>query len=169
MNSFIPRAALLLIACTIAACATGVARRTARDEAEDRAVLLRLHAEQRTAHLERRADLLVAGQADTLWNVSGGQVAARPREQARASFQRYFDASTFAAWDDLAPPRIQISPDGRMAYVIVEKRVHVTITPSGSGAAWVERVRYAWLSVYEKIDGKWQMTAIASTERPDST
>jgi hypothetical protein len=30
-------------------------------------------------------------------------------------------------------------------------------------------VRYGWLSVYEKIDGRWRMTAIASTERPDST
>ena len=169
MTSFLPRAALLVIASTIAACATGVGRRTARDDAEDRAVLLRLHAEQRTAHLERRADLLVASQAETLWNVSGGQVTARPREQARASFQAYFVASTFAAWDDLAPPQIHISPDGRMAYVIVEKRVHVTITPSGSAAARVARVRYAWLSVYEKIGGRWLMTAIASTERPDST
>ena len=146
-----------------------MARRTAGDEAADRAALLRLHAEQRTAHLQRRADLLVAGQADTLWNVSGGRVSAGSRDRVRASFQAYFDASTFSAWDDLAPPRIRISADGRMAYVIVEKRVHVTMAPSGGGAAAVERVRYAWLSVYEKIDGRWQMTAIASTERPDST
>jgi hypothetical protein len=146
-----------------------VARRTASDDAADRAELLRLHAEQRTAHLEHRADLLVAGQADTLLNVSAGRVSARPREQARASFQAYFDASTFSAWDDIAPPRIRISADGRMAYVIVEKRVHVAIAPSGGGAPVVQRVRYAWLSVYEKIDGRWRMTAIASTDRPDST
>jgi len=170
MTSLLPRTALVLaVASAIAACATGAARRTAADEAEDRAALLRLHAEQRTAHLQHRADLLVAGQADTLWNVSGGQVTAGPRERVRASFQAYFDASTFAAWDDLAPPRIHISPDGRMAYVIVEKRVHVTTAPSGSRTATVERVRYAWLSVYEKIDGRWLMTAIASTDRPDST
>jgi len=144
-------------------------RRTASDEAADRAALLRLHAEQRTAHLEHRADLLVAGQADTLWNVSSGRISANPREQARASFQAYFDASTFSAWDDVTPPQIRISADGRMAYVIVDKRVHVTITPSRGGAPVVQRVHYAWLSVYEKIDGRWQMTAIASTERPDST
>lgn len=168
MTSFLRRTAALLTA-TTAACATSVARRTAGEEAADRAALLRLHAEQRTAHLQRRADLLVAGQADTLWNVSAGRVSAGPRERVRASFQAYFDASTFSAWDDLAPPRIRISADGRMAYVIVEKRVHVTIAPSGGGAAVNQRVRYAWLSVYEKIDGRWQMTAIASTERPDST
>ncbi|HKN66896.1 MAG TPA: nuclear transport factor 2 family protein [Gemmatimonadaceae bacterium] len=169
MSSFLRRAAQLLTATTIAACASGGMRRTASDEAADRAALLRLHAEQRTAHLEHRADLLVAGQADTLWNVSGGRISANPRERARASFQAYFDASTFAAWDDVTPPRIRISADGRMAYVIVDKRVHVTITPSRGGAPVVQRVHYAWLSVYEKIDGRWQMTAIASTERPDST
>jgi len=166
---FLRRVAPLLTVATIAACASGLARRTAGDEAADRAALLRLHAEQRTAHLLHRADLLVAGQADTLWNVSSGRVSPGPREQVRASFQRYFDASTFSAWDDIAPPRIRISADGRMAWVIVEKRVHVTIAPSRGGAPVVQQVRYAWLSVYEKIDGRWQMTAIASTERPDST
>lgn len=168
VTSFLRRAAPLFAAATIAACAPAVARRTASDEASDRAALLRLHAEQRTAHLEHRADLLVAGQADTLWNVSRGDVSAGPRDEVRASFQAYFDASTFSAWDDITPPRIRISADGRMAYIIVEKRVHVAITPSGGGAPTVNRVRYAWLSVYEKIDGRWQMTAIASTERPDS-
>ena len=59
----------LLTAAAVAGCAHGVARRTASDEAADRAALLKLHAEQRLAHLEHRADLLVAGQADTLWNV----------------------------------------------------------------------------------------------------
>ena len=169
MSPFLRRAAQLLTATTLAACATGGLRRTASDEAADRAALLRLHADQRTAHLEHRAELLVAGQADTLWNVSGGRISASPREQARASFQRYFDASTFEAWDDVTPPRIRISADGLMAYVIVDKRVHVTIKPSSGGAPVVQRVHYAWLSVYEKIDGKWRMTAIASTERPDST
>jgi hypothetical protein len=167
--SFLRRAVPLLTASAIAACASAISHRTADDEAADRAALLKLHAEQRAAHLQHRADLLVAGQADTLWNVSAGRVSAGPREPMRASFQAYFDASTFAAWDDLAPPRIHISADGRMAYVIVEKRVHVTITPSGGGPAVTQRVRYAWLSVYEKIDGRWQMTAIASTDRPDST
>ena len=51
--------------------------------------------------------------------------------------------------------------------VIVEKRVHLT-EPGPDGTARAERVRYAWLSVYEKQDGAWRMTAIASTDRPDA-
>ena len=74
---------------------------------------------------------------------------------------------TFQAWDDIAPPRIRISPDGQMAYVIVEKRVHLTSRDS-NGATVAERARFAWMSVYEKQEGRWRLSAIASTERPDS-
>jgi len=101
-------------------------------------------------------------------SVSGGRVSASSREAVRSFFQGYFDQSTFQAWDDVTPPRIRISADGMMAYVIVDKRVHVTSTAPGA-APVVERVRYAWLSVYEKRNGEWRMTAIASTDRPDST
>lgn len=157
----------LLSALIVAACAGGVARRAPTDHAADRAALVALHEQQRTAHVQRRAELLVAGQADTLLGVSNGRVSATTRERARASFQAYFDDATFLAWDDVAPPRIRISPDGAMAFVVVEKRVHVSTSPAGGAAPVTERLRYAWLSVYEKRGGAWRMTAIASTDRPD--
>jgi hypothetical protein len=135
--------------------------------AEDRAELLRLHQRQRAAHLERRADWLVAEFADSLFSISRGGVSIGDKERGRASFQEYLDASTFQAWDDIVPPRIRISPDGQMAYVIVQKRVHLTTRGAG-GATEAERTRYAWLSVYEKQGSQWRLTAIASTERPDS-
>jgi len=138
-----------------------VAARTA-----DSLALLRLHERAREAHLARRADWLVAGQADSLLSVSGGRVSISSRERVRAGFQPYFDASTFQAWDDVVPPRIRISGDGQMAYVVVEKRVHLT-TRDSTGATQAERTRFAWLSVYEKQGREWRMTAIASTGRPD--
>ena len=135
--------------------------------AADRAELLRLHERQRTAHLERRADWLMEEWADSLFSISNGRVSIGRRERSQAGFQEYLDASTFQAWDDIAPPRIRISPDGQMAYIVVEKRVHLT-TPDTSGAAQAERTRFAWLSVYEKQDGQWRLSAIASTDRPDT-
>jgi hypothetical protein len=138
--------------------------------AADRAELLRLHERARTAHLERRADSLVADWADSIFSLSRGGVSIGTlgnRQQGQASFQEYLDASTFQAWDDIGPPRIRISPDGQMAYVIVQKRVHLTTQGSG-GKPVAERTRFAWLSVYEKQGGKWRLSAIASTERPDS-
>ena len=135
--------------------------------AADRAELLRLHERQRTAHVERRADWLVEEWADTLVNISGGRVSIGSRERSQAGFQEYLDASTFQAWDDIVPPRIRISPDGNMAYIVVEKRVHLT-TQDSSGVVRAERTKFAWLSVYEKQRGQWRLSAIASTDRPDS-
>ena len=169
-HSFVP---LLL---TMLACATSATPRTsdgssgtqpAAARAADSLALLRLHARAREAHLAKRADWLVAAQADTLISVSGGRVSITPRERVQAGFQPYLDASTFQAWDDVVPPRIRISPDGQMAYVIVQKRVHLTARDS-TGATQAERTRFAWMSVYEKRGGEWRMTAIASTDRPDT-
>ena len=137
--------------------------------AADRAELLRLHEQARTAHLQRRADWLAANWADTIFSLSRGSVSIGTREnraRSQAGFQEYLDASTFQAWDDIAPPRIRISPDGQMAYVIVQKRVHLTAKDS-TGAVQPERTRFAWLSIYEKQAGQWRLAAIASTERPD--
>jgi hypothetical protein len=138
--------------------------------AADSAELLRLHERARAAHLQRRADWLVSEWADTMFSLSRGGVSVGTmanREKGRAGFQEYLDASTFQAWDDIVPPRIRISPDGQMAYVIVQKRVHLTAKDS-TGATVPERTRFAWMSVYEKKDGRWKLAAIASTDRPDS-
>lgn len=134
----------------------------------DSLAILALHDAARTAHLEKRADLLVSEWADDFVSVSQGGVSAGDRERGRASFQAYFDASTFQAWDDIVPPRITVSKDGEMAYVVVQKRVHLT-SKGADGREQAERTRFAWLSVYRKIDGRWKLAAIASTDRPDST
>jgi hypothetical protein len=168
-------AAIALFACTAAPAKppsqapspTPSPEAEARARADDRAELLRLHQQQRTAHLERRADLLVSEWADSLFGVSGGRVSITRPARGQAGFQEYLDGVTFQAWDDIVPPRIRISPDGQMAYVIVEKRVHLTPRES-PGIAQAEKTRFAWLSVYEKQAGKWRLAAIASTDRPDS-
>jgi hypothetical protein len=133
------------------------------DAAADRAELLRLHQVARTAHLGKQADLLVASFADTLLDISGGLVSLRSRDQNRARFQRYFDRVTFQQWDDIAPPRIRISPDGQMAYVVVQKSVR--LTSQSGGAAEAEHTVFAWVEIYEKRGGKWTLMAVASTDR----
>ena len=170
MRHLLPLVSLATLGCAASAApSAGTATPNApaaAARAADSLALLRLHERAREAHLARRADWLVEGQADSLISVSRGRVSVSPREQVRAGFQPYLDASTFQAWDDIVPPRIRISADGQMAYVIVEKRVHLTSRAS-NGTTETERTRFAWLSVYEKHGGEWRMTAIASTDRPD--
>jgi len=169
------RNTLALLLLTMSACTetaprpgdTSSSAPSAATRAADSLALLRLHARGREAHLAKRADWLVEGQADSLISVSRGGVSVNPREPVRANFQPYLDASTFQAWDDIVPPRIRISADGQMAYVVVQKRVHLT-APDSTGVVQAERTRFAWLSVFEKQGGEWRMTAIASTDRPDT-
>lgn len=153
------RVTRLVILTVLAACAPHT------DVSADRAELLRLHEQARTAHLEKRPDLLVASFADTLLDISDGLVSPRTREQNRARFQRYFDRVNFQQWDDIAPPRIRISPDGRMAYVVVQKSVLLT-SQAGSGQPAAEHTVFAWVEIYEKRNGKWTLMAVASTDRP---
>lgn len=144
----------------LAACAS-----SSSDLEADRAELLRLHQLARTAHFEKRADRMVAPFDDSLHFVAAGKVTVTSPEVNQARLQAYFDRSTFQAWDDIAPPILRISPAGRMAYKIVQKRVKLT-APDSTGRAVAEHVVYAWIEMYEKPDDRWILTAVASTDRP---
>jgi hypothetical protein len=97
--------------------------------------------------------------------VAAGEVTVISPAENRARLQAYFDRSTFQAWDDITPPILRISPDGRMAYKIVQKRVRLT-APDSSGRPVAEHVVYAWIEMYEKPDDRWVLMAVASTDRP---
>jgi hypothetical protein len=129
----------------------------------DLAELLRLHEQARTAHLEKRVDLMAF--PDSLLEIARGTVKLRSAADNAARFRAYFDRSTFAEWADLAPPVIRISPDGQMAYVVVQKSVRLT-APDSAGVARPEHTIYAWLEVYEKRSGKWTLAVVVSTDRP---
>jgi hypothetical protein len=152
----------LLLLLTLEACAP-------RPDLEaDRAELLRMHALAQTAHLDKRPDLMVASFADSFLNISRGAVTVRTPAESRARFQAYFDRSTFLEWADLAPPVIRISPDGQMAYVIVQKRVRLSALDS-AGVARPEHTIFAWVELYEKRGGRWTLMGVASTDRPGAS
>jgi hypothetical protein len=131
----------------------------------DRTKLLRMHQLARTAHLEKRADRMVASFDDSIRFVAAGEVTVTSPAENQARLQAYFDRSTFQAWDDIAPPILRISPDARMAYKIVQKRVRLT-APDSSGRPVAEDVVYAWVEMYEKPADRWVLMAVASTDRP---
>ena len=143
-------------------CACGA---PAPDLERDRAELLRLHEEARSAHLDKRADLMVASFDDSLRSVARGGVTIASPEENRTRLQVYFDRSTFQAWNDIEPPYLRISPDGRMAWKLVRKRVRLT-APDSAGHPVPEDVVYAWVEIYEKPQDRWVLKAVASTDRP---
>lgn len=133
------------------------------DVEAEREILLRFHEQQQTAHLTYNAELFVDMFHEPIFQLRDGQIFKRDRETNLARVQRYFDNVTFQAWENVTPPRIRISADGTMAYIIVHKRVELTYEENGETLSG--HTVFAWLETWEKMDGMWKLMAAASTDR----
>lgn len=135
--------------------------------------LLRLHHEQRVAHVLGDADLLVETLARGFVEVRGGEVASPTRAALLERFGRYFRGSQFLEWDNVRPPRIRLSPDGAFAEIIVQKRVRALALDGSTENARI----YAWTEGWRRgshdragvpvgtgdSEGAWQLATITST------
>jgi hypothetical protein len=138
---------------------------TPDNESKAIAELLALHKDARRAHFEHDVDAILAGTNESSTSVRDGKVQVRSRDEVRKQFTQYFQGTKFTAWNDLEPPIIHVSPDGQMGWMIVRVRIAYTKTDA-SGAQSKEDTVMAWMSVYEKHDGKWLHVANASTTAP---
>ena len=136
------------------------AQSSAKDE------LLAIHQADRKAHFARDADALVANVAPEFLQVYDGKIHRISRDDLRKRFVNYFQGAEFVAWDDLEPPVIEVSPDGKMGWMAV--RLKVTIRKAdAAGSKIAEDTIMSWISTYEKHDGIWQHVANATTiEKP---
>ena len=141
------------------------ANREADESASAKAELLAVHQAARRAHFNRDIDFIVSGMGTEFTTVHEGTIRVMSREDVRKQFTEYFRGTEFSAWDDLEPPIIQISPDGKMGWMIARVRIAYTKTDAG-GATSKEDTVMAWMSAYEKRDGKWLLVANATTSKP---
>ncbi len=129
----------------------------------DIAELLRLHEQQKTAHLTYNPELFIEMFAENLTQLQRGTSVTRTKAENLARFRSYFSRFKFSEWEDTNPPVIKISKDGTLATKIVQKSVKGTYkTETGEDEA--HHTIFAWLEVWEKIDGKWKVTTVASTD-----
>lgn len=131
----------------------------------DMAEIMRMHELQKTAHLTYDAELLLGDSPEPPVTLSRGNVIRNTRVEDLARFKNYFSSFNFLEWEDIVPPIIKISKDGTIATKIVQKRVRGTRKGSNADTA-IQHTVYAWLEVLEKIDGRWRLTTIASTDKP---
>jgi hypothetical protein len=124
------------------------------DVDQDKAEILRLYEITRRGHLEGDAGKLLAQYAQRWDDLRDGSVVGRNIDD---EFRRITDmlASTrYLAWDDVNPPRIEVSADGTMAWLLGEIRARALQTqPDGSEREIAYRC--AWLQVYARRDGQW--------------
>lgn len=155
---------LLLPIVLASAAATGYGQSTAQESGKRE--LLEIHQADRQAHFQHDIKSLLAGMGDEFIDVHDGTIRHLNRENVRAHFADYFQRSQFTAWDDVEPPIVRVSRDGSMGWMIVRVRITYKETkPSGESA--VHDSIMAWMSAYEKQNGKWILTAITSTSGPE--
>jgi hypothetical protein len=146
---------MLIVGC----CAT-VAASTPTLE-QDAQSLLALHARDRQAHLKGDANLLAAGMADQVINVEYGKVEIVTREGMRQQFAQYFGRVKYSSWEDTAPPKVYVSPDGQMAWMVIE--IKARLSDRSGPRAGVERgFISSWIATFEKQQGEWRGVAISS-------
>jgi hypothetical protein len=130
---------------------------------EEKAIQLLLD-QERKAHFSRDADLFVSEFTDSMIGVNKGKVSVLSRGQNKERIRPYFESVKFIKWDDMAPPVIRISDDGKMAYAVVQKEVIVSY-PDSTGKSLIDTTKYAWVSVYRKMKGEWKVELNVSTNK----
>lgn len=128
---------------------------------QDTQSLLAMHARDRQAHITGDADLLAAGMADQVINVEYGKVEVVSREQMRRQFAQYFGRVKYSSWEDTAPPKVFVSHDGRMAWMVIE--IKARLSDRSGAEAGVERgFISSWIATFEKQHGEWRGVGISS-------
>jgi hypothetical protein len=127
--------------------------------------LLALHQADRRAHFTRDAEALVAALPEKFIYVRDGKITTQSKDDARRKFEDYFRGAEFSSWDDLEPPVVRVSSDGTTGWMIVRVKVALTKTDA-AGKRTPEQFVAAWMSAYEKRDGKWFHVANTSTFEP---
>jgi ketosteroid isomerase-like protein len=127
--------------------------------------ILAIHQADRRAHFAGDAAALVEHIAPELLSVRDGKITRQTRDESRKQFEEYFRGSEYSAWDDLDPPQVQVSHDGRMGWLIVRVHSRFSRALDGGKKETTEFVS-AWTSTYEKTGGRWLMTTVTSTFEP---
>jgi hypothetical protein len=142
-----------------------LALRPADAAAAGKAELLELHRDARRAHFAHDVDALLTTLPDIFTYVRDGKVEMQSKDNLRSRFTEYFRGAEFTSWDNIEPPIVHVSPDGRMGWMIVHMKIAYTKTDA-AGKKTSEQTVMAWMSAYEKREGKWFHVANASTIEP---
>lgn len=124
----------------------------------DRQAILGLQAQAQQAHLTGNAALLASRMADKIVLVQNGVVQQTTREEVQSHFAQYFAEVRYSEWEDVAPPEVHISADGKTAWGIFQIKAALTHNNGDPPEAFVS----SWIATYTKGASGWQQVAISS-------
>ena len=127
-----------------------------------RSEVLELHKSAIEAHLNNHVDFLVQNLSDDFISVSNGEIEYPTEEELRSEFSSYLDNTTFSEYADLREPIIGFSKDGSIAWSIVQVKV-AGKRKADDGSERDLDFTCAWITLYEREDGRWMKLAEVSS------
>ncbi len=155
---------ILVSVILLTACDDG---KEALDLEKERQEILRIQELQRSYHFNKDSVSFAESQAADMISVNRGDVSYPTREENIRRYNNYFSSVEFIKWDDSSEPVIRFSPDGKLAYSIVQKEVVLEYEEDGKSVE--STTNYSWVAIYRKGDNGWKIECVASTNQPTTT
>ena len=132
---------------------------------EDVSQLLAAHQQVIQAHLNKDLATWLDGEADEYLSANRGEIMYPTKAERAAMRQPYLAQTEFSEYRDLMPPVVRVSADGTLGWVIAQiQAIGVRTMPDGQEIAF--DAVWAWIELYEKIDGRWLCTGNVSNAKP---
>jgi hypothetical protein len=134
------------------------------DVERDKAEILRLYETTRQGHLEGDAAKLLAQYARQWDDLRDGTVVVRSIDEEHRRMADHLAGLRYVGWDDVNPPRVEVSPDGTMAWLLGEIRA-TAIQTQPDGSEREIAYRCAWLQMYARRGDRWAAIVNAPSVR----
>jgi hypothetical protein len=126
----------------------------------DAAAILGLYELTRQGHLEGDPQKFLAQYGEQWEDLRDGTTIVTTRADEFDRITRHLAETRYLAWDDVAPPRVEVSADGTMAWLLAEIRA-TAVQSRSDGPDREITYRCSWVQVYTQRDGRWQATVNA--------
>lgn len=132
---------------------------------DDHAALRAHHETILAAHRTGDVDRWIGLEADTVITANAGTITFPDRAARRAARAAYLERTAFTTYADLRPPIVEVSADGTLGWVLATVEVEGTTVDAEGGPRPLAAV-WAWIELYRKVDGRWQLVGNLSNRRP---
>lgn len=136
------------------------------DYDEEKVAILELYKAVNQAHFDHDAVKFLASSAEKWYSVGNGEVKIRTKQEAAPGLDQYLKNTRFLEVTDINPPVIEISEDGKTAWLIGEVKVR-GIQRKKDGTEEEIAFRSSWLSIYKKDKDRWQRVATSASARDE--
>lgn len=127
--------------------------------------LRRIHGELLAAHRTGDVQRWMAVESREYVSANGGRVTFPELADRGAQRARYLEHASFDLYRDVREPLVRVSADGSLGWLIAEVEVRGTLQ-SEAGTQEAFHDIWAWVELYENVDGEWKLVGNASNRRP---